>query len=1142
MASGENVFFSGYLEEVQSYIPILRKGIDDLRDQPDDAQSLEEIYRLTHIIKGASSMIGIDGLSRIAGCMENALEAIAEGNLQFDEEVIPVLSATIDHIDSFCQALQQDRSADGHSLVTQTEADFAKIGFSNDILGTASCIAEEPLDQLLCGDATSLSGIAAGSSLDDEILGEFRAEALTHLESIEGSMDRISTLLAASSKMTGSCREEIRSILKSVHTLKGASSVFGLHEIVTFGTLLEDFLEQLVAVQGNVEDGTTGILTDSLEQLAIMVMSPENVDAFALEKLAEQLQNFTTNKSFDNEQSFLDGEDLLTDCLLNVLEPATVALPEKEPAAKVSSSASLFSDEEQKLLREGFLEEADEHFQELHQSLEILGREIDCSKPITVEHREEIRKIRRAVHTIKGASAVIGLTEISSYAHSVEDCLDWFYESAQDLEPSMIGALVESIDVLQVLVESPQAADAQKQEAVLQRLLALCNQEIQEVKVAKTDTKPAEVIDVPVRQEQVNEAEETTQRSRPVTESAKTIRINQVQLDTLVNLSNELLVGVSGFDKNIAAFQTALEELSLASQRIKDIAFELETTFEVKALAHLSRHFEQIDRAVADMKANQSFAEFDAMELDRYTQLNLIIRSLNESAIDVSAIQTNMGGVYSGIVGDISRQHRVIRELQMQIMRARMSPMSILTARLNRTTRDVASRLGKQVRLSIEGERVELDRMVWEKLADPLMHLVRNAVHHGIESDKERQLLGKPEVATLTLSGRREGNNIVIQFSDDGQGLDFEAIREKARRFGLGEKVDDFDEQQLTDLIFYPGFSTKTISEISGRGVGMDVVRENVRELQGTLSVETRQGYGTTFTMRIPLTLGVVRALLVKVNNVSYGIALNDIHGIHRLEHGTYSLENGTCLVVDEELPIYSLPRLLEHRDDDTLDQNPLVLTLEADGRTVALAIPQISGQKEIVIKGLGQHLGAVPGISGAAIMGDGSVVPVLHVPDLIQANMIRSGQGQALPIRLEIPNMFTVMIVDDSISIRRVMSRLVASQGWVPIEAKDGVDAVQQLEAGELRPDCIVLDIEMPRMNGFEFLAKLPNLQKGRTIPVIMLTSRSSAKHQEKAYQLGADAFLNKPCKDEEFVETVLKLTGHNAPAQVDNRREALV
>lgn len=1141
MASGENVFFSGYLEEVQSYIPILRKGIDDLRNQPDDAQSLEEIYRLTHIIKGASSMIGIDGLSQIAGCMENALEAIAEGNLPFDEEVLPVFSATVDRIDAFCQALQQDRSTDGHSLVVQTEADFAQFGFSADILDTSSCITEETLDHLLGGEATSPTGIDTDSSSDDEILGEFRAEALTHLESIEEAMSRLTSNLEASSQMTGPSRDEIRSILKSVHTLKGASTVFGLHEIVSFGDLLEHVFGQLVTVEGHVEAGITDILTDSLEQLAIMVMSPENVEPFALEQLTIKLQELTFNTAQSNNSPPQD-EDLLTDCLLNVLEPSPSPLLETRPAAMVSSSASLFSDEEQQLLREGFLEEADEHFQELHQSLEILGREIDCSKAISVEHREEIRKIRRAVHTIKGASAVIGLTEISSYAHGVEDCLDWLYESAQDLEPSMIGSLIESIDVLQLLVESPQAVDARKQETVLQRLLALSNQEIHEAKGTQAEIKPAEVIDVPVPQEHAKKAEEIAQSSRPVAESAKTIRINQVQLDTLVNLSNELLVGVSGFDKNIAAFQTALEELSLASQRIKDIALELETTFEVKALADLSRHFEQIDRAVADMKANQSFAEFDAMELDRYTQLNLIIRSLNESAIDVSAIQTNMGGVYSGIVGDISRQHRVIRELQMQIMRARMSPMSVLNARLNRTTRDVASRLNKQVRLVIEGERVELDRMVWEKLADPLMHLVRNAVHHGIESDKERQLSGKPEVATLTLAGRHEGNNIVIQFSDDGQGLDFEAIREKARRFGLGDKVDDFDEQQLTDLIFYPGFSTKTISEISGRGVGMDVVRENVRELQGTLSVDTRQGHGTTFTMRIPLTLGVVRALLVKVNNVTYGIALNDIHGIHRLEQGTFSLENETCLIAEEELPIYSLPRLLEHSNDEMAEQNPLVLTLEADGRTVALVIPQVSGQKEIVIKGLGQHLGAVPGISGAAIMGDGSVVPVLHVPDLIQADMIRSGQGQKLPIRMEIPKMFTVMIVDDSISIRRVMSRLVASQGWIPIEAKDGVDAVQQLEAGELRPDCIVLDIEMPRMNGFEFLAKLPNLQEGRSIPVIMLTSRSSAKHQEKAFQLGANAFLNKPCKDEEFVETVLKLTGHHAPTPVEHQREALV
>jgi len=216
-------------------------------------------------------------------------------------------------------------------------------------------------------------------------------------------------------------------------------------------------------------------------------------------------------------------------------------------------------------------------------------------------------------------------------------------------------------------------------------------------------------------------------------------------------------------------------------------------------------------------------------------------------------------------------------------------------------------------------------------------------------------------------------------------------------------------------------------------------------------------------------------------------------------------------------------------------------LAIFSEGRTIALSIPQITGQKEIVIKGLGTHLRTVAGVSGAAVMGDGTIVPVLNVPDLVQA-ALHSEQSGTTALRLEIPSSFTVMIVDDSISIRRVMSRLVTSSGWVPVEAKDGLDALEQLEMEEVRPDCIILDIEMPRMNGFEFLAKLPNIPGAKDIPVIMLTSRTSSKHQEKAYQLGARAFLNKPCKDEEFVETVLKLTGNTATSFQDARREVIV
>jgi len=1141
MAQDSNDFFAGYIEEVQTYIPTMKAGIEELRANPHKRDLLEEMHRLAHIIRGASSMVGIAGLSRIAGCMENALEQILEGQLALSAEAFNAMQSTVSRFDQYCKGLQQGVSIDEATLIALTETDFSAIGPGS---GDVFFADLEPAAD--AGEGLHLSGLS-DSGPDTELLAEFRAEAEEHLEGLHRSMQWLEEHVVGTSPLIGDLRETVRTIRRSVHTIKGAAAVIGLSDLAAYAHLVEDVLDWLYETATSMAQKMVLPLSASLDLLATMIYAPESFDAQRAETVLAQLHTCMEEEQYigsdDGEQ---DTPDVLSEAVLEVLEAPSAPSKAKSSAKSDEGSlrGSLFSEEEKQILREGFLEEAEEHLQQLHSSLQVLETEIVDRIVLSPGQKEEIRKIRRAVHTIKGASAVIGLSDIATYAHGVEDFLDWLYEGARHLDPTMINTLAESLDFLGLLVESPQSAELVRQDDLLRRLLALSQ---------KSESLPEELLfdeppDLAIAPDQVwlesvieQESDEAMPQQAIVAETTRTVRINQAQLDILVNLANELLVGVSGFDRNMGSFKTALGELELTTRRLKDIALELETKFEVKALDQLSQHFAHLDKSIADIKTSQSFSEFDAMELDRYTQLNLIIRSLNESAIDVAAIHTNLGGIYSGIGGDISRQHRVIRELQVQMMRTRMSPMSTLSSRLSRTMRDVASRLGKRVRLVVEGERVELDRMVWEKLADPFMHLVRNAIHHGIESGQDRQSFSKPAIATITLAGRREGNHIVIRFSDDGQGLDFNAIREKARRFGLGSKVDQMDEQQLTELIFYPGFSTKTISEISGRGVGMDVVRENVKELQGSITVETQQGIGTTFVLRIPLTLGVLRALMVKIGEVTYGIALNDIKDIHRLENRDISLEEGTCLLAGETVPWYSLTNLLGLADSEPEETRSLVLNMFAGGRTIALSIPQITGQKEIVIKGLGTHLRTVDGVSGAAVMGDGSIVPVLDIPDLVQA-AVRAEQSGAAVFNLEIPKAFTVMIVDDSISIRRVMSRLVTASGWAPVEAKDGLDALEQLEMEEVHPDCIVLDIEMPRMNGFEFLAKLPKIPGGEKIPVIMLTSRTSSKHQEKAYQLGAKAFLNKPCKDEEFVETVQRLTGGNAPSFQDTLSEVMV
>lgn len=1127
MAQDSKDFFTGYIEEVQSYIPIIRNGIIKLREDLGHAEILDEVYRLVHIIKGASAMVGVDGLSQIAAIMESALEKILEGTLALSPELLTAMDLTVGRVERYCQGLRQETVIDEQAMLAETKHDFAKLGE-----GAGNI---EPAGQGWAGADELLFAEAELALNEQESASMIKARVEKHFEALNLAMQFLEHKITGPMRMTDELREVAGNLCDTLQEVRAAAEQGEQHGIAALSQLVADVASWLHHSAASMDQEWVALLSEALDALTTMVYIPADFDEQRAEEVLAKLNA------------------RMEEPAVPVNEPPVVKADVQAAAVKTAASpgistdsgslqGSLFSDEEKQLLFEGFREEAEEHLQELHEAMQHFEKRIEHEVVLTPGHREEIRRVRRAVHTIKGASAVIGLSEIAAYAHGVEDFLDWLYEGAKTIDPVMVNGMGESLDLLGLLIESPQKASPERQEAALKRLDALTAGESGQ-SVAIEPEPVVEVSAIPTRQpEPAEEREEEAEGALSQqlgAESLKTIRINQQQLDSLINLSNELLVGVSGFDQNMELFKGALGELELTASRLKAIALELETKFEVKALDQLSQHFAHLDQSITQIKTSPSFAEFDALELDRYTQLNLIIRSLNESAIDVTAIHTNLGGIYSGIGGDINRQHRVIREMQVQMLKTRMIPMATLTSRLSRTMRDVASRLGRPARLVVEGERVELDRVVWEKLADPLMHLVRNAIHHGIEPQDIRKAQNKPAIATITLIGRREGNSIVIRFGDDGRGLDFEAIREKARQFGMGSQADQMDEQQLTELIFYPGFSTKTISEISGRGVGMDVVRENVKELQGSIHVETGLGVGTTFVIRIPLTMGVVRALFVKISGVTYGIPLNDIKDIHRLFKHEINTQEGTCTLAGATVPWHSLPALLGSEEVEE-EQRPLVLALAGEGKSVAISIPQITGQKEIVLKGLGAHLRTVPGLSGAAVMGDGSIVPVLNIPELIQAAAQRD-QADIMSFKLEIPKTFTVMIVDDSISIRRVMSRLVSGNGWAPVEAKDGLDAMEQLEMEEIRPDCIILDIEMPRMNGFEFLAKLPNIPGGRDIPVIMLTSRTSAKHQEKAFQLGAREFLNKPCKDEEFFEAVLKVTGSTADGAKSRLSEVL-
>jgi chemosensory pili system protein ChpA (sensor histidine kinase/response regulator) len=486
------------------------------------------------------------------------------------------------------------------------------------------------------------------------------------------------------------------------------------------------------------------------------------------------------------------------------------------------------------------------------------------------------------------------------------------------------------------------------------------------------------------------------------------------------------------------------------------------------------------------------------------------------------------GHVLGEIEGQISRQVRLASEVEDKLMRLRMVPLSTITAKLERAARTSATTAGKRAEFALDGERTGLDKTVLEAMADPLLHLVRNAVDHGLEPPEVRLALGKAAHGTITLRGRHEGSHVVLSLSDDGRGIDFEAVRAAVARRGLAspEEAESLSPTELADYLFRPGFSTRDeVSELSGRGVGLDVVKSRVEALKGTVVIASTPGGGTTFTIRLPMTLAVVRALLVKAGTQTFAIPLEAVEQILRPGDGdtdrvgrdpVLRLKSGVC-------PLVPLARVLTLRHTAEAEGRPPVVVLNAGGRRVGVQIDKLVGGREVVIKARGRQLRHVSPVSGASLLGDGSVVLILNPAELTRT---QAAPQQAAPRAAAArPRDGTaVLVVDDSPSVRRVLTMLLGGAGWQVTTAKDGVEAFDILQRGEV-PDVVLTDVEMPRMDGYELLATIRGQAAVSHLPVAVLTSRSADKHRRKALDLGASAYVVKPYQDENLLEILRHL-----------------
>ena len=680
------------------------------------------------------------------------------------------------------------------------------------------------------------------------------------------------------------------------------------------------------------------------------------------------------------------------------------------------------------------------------------------------------QSLQRALHTLKGSARMAGAIRLGELTHIMESRIEAALE-ASEFPAGLFEELEDQMDRLSLGIERMRALQA-----------------------------PAQPLP------------EAVQVEPPL--PAAMLRVNADTLDQLINESGEVAIARSRMEAELRAVKQSLSDLNDSVARLRGQLREVELQADSQMQSRLS---------VVEEKGR----EYDPLEFDRYTRLQELTRLMAESLNDVMAIQQTLLRNAGETEAALAQQARTSRGVQQELMRMRAVPFSNLNERLYRVVRQVARELDKRAELEIEGADVELDRSVLERIAAPLEHILRNALVHGLESPAGRAAAGKPESGRVRVTLRQEANEIALIVADDGAGLDLEKLQRKAQEMGLLQPGQQASEAELAQLIFVSGFSTaEAVTELAGRGVGMDVVRNEIDGIGGRVEIATQRGQGTTFTLYLPLTLAVTQAVLVRSGAAVLAIPSAMVEQVLRLKADAMAAlhEKGMVEAQERAYALHYLQHLLGTRTAASVQGYNSVLLLRSGIQRVAVQVDELIGNREIVVKYIGPQLSRIPGVSGATVLADGAIALIVNPVQLAQraragattTSVQAPAEGAQAAARV-------VMVVDDSLTVRKVTSRLLEREGYRVVTAKDGVDAVEMLK--DALPDAMLVDIEMPRMDGFELTRSVRGDPRSAAIPIIVISSRTAEKHRAQAARLGVNAFLGKPYEEAELLQQLEKL-----------------
>jgi chemosensory pili system protein ChpA (sensor histidine kinase/response regulator) len=1152
-----------FIEEANEEVARISEQFPLWDHNPLEGEALLVLRRSFHTLKGSGRMVQARHISEFAWAVENLLNRLLDGTLQRSPPVLEVLRMAVEVLPRLVAELQAGQpgrtdvtplAARAHALASGREVPAGALEAPTAAPPTAP--APSPPAPVSAAAAPAVPATTEPAVPDAALREIYARETASHVIAVRAWIAReraqpaphvlpeavfraCHTLLGSSTM--AEARHGMRLAEPINHWLrKSFDSGIGLDDSDL--VLLGDCMSAMEQVAGHLDEGTGFFVVH--DTLRARIARAE----LALDRRIAEAAAMAERSSISLPRPSIERDGTGAAPVPGLAPAPPAAARTAAPAAEFDPEiAAIFSDEAVELLEsaEAALAawNADPHDQ------------------------SQVAALRRPLHTLKGGARMAGIVAMGELAHELESLITRIESGLSNADELARGVAQQALDELSRMREAiAQGRAAASAPELIERIHAIAAggtvepapppmpaaaapaaaapaaaapAAVARAPEAPPPRAPAEPLRLvaeppPAMPPAVPPALSALPTSAPAGEPpappaplppgrepvvaadrVEMARVNAELLDQLLNNAGEVSIARARLEQQLGAIEFNLGELSRTVTRLKEQLRKLEIETEAQIL---HRHDNEPGHR----------QEFDPLELDRYSSIQQFSRALAESANDVGSIQ----GLLENLIGEaqtlLQQQSRTVTELQNGLMRTRMVSFQRHVQRLARIVREAAADTGKRAELIVEGASGELDRQVLERMLPPFEHMMRNAVVHGIETPEARRAAGKDETGHIHLRLRREGAEVVVEVSDDGSGMDLAAIRHKGLALGLIRPEQTLSDEDVMQLVLEPGFSTaSSLTQQAGRGVGMDVVATEIKKLGGALHMETRAGIGTSFTIKLPFTLAISHALVVRTGDEYYALPLPTVEGVVRLPRdevaGHLRADGATFSYGGQKYRLQPLAVYVGMEASPLPEQDvtiPVVL-VRAGEHSTGLVADELVGSREIVVKPVGPQISSIRGISGATILGDGRVVIILDIGALVRAEW--RGRGAPTVPRERNDRRICALVVDDSITVRRVTQRLLERNGMRVLTARDGMDAVALL--AENVPDVILLDIEMPRMDGYEVAAHVRGDPRLHDIPIIMITSRVGEKHRARAIELGVDDYLGKPYQESQLIDAITPL-----------------